>query len=98
MADCAEHCVPSLRACARLFSGSLSEGDSLVEEFLQELLSLPVTQETLRTPRGLTATFETFLRGRFGAQSRRLLLSAPPERTADVWMTIDEFLNALSRL
>lgn len=98
VADCAEHCVPSLRACARLFCGSLSEGDSLVENFLQELLTFPVTQETLRTPRGLMATFETFLRGRFGAQSRRILLSVPPERTANAWMTIDEFLRALSRI
>lgn len=96
--DCAEYCVPSLRACARLFGGSLSEGDDLVEEFLEGLFALPATQETLRTPRGLTAAFETFLRCRYGAQSRRILLSVPPERTANTWMTVDEFLRALSRL
>jgi hypothetical protein len=98
VADCAEHCVPSLRACARLFGGSLSEGDDLVENFLQSLFAPPLTQEMLRTPRGLTAAFETFLRRRYGAQSRRILLSNPPERTANTWMTVDEFLRALTRL
>lgn len=95
-ADCAEHCVPGIRACAHLFSSSREAGDALVEAFLSELFDEAISAPPPRTPEEMTAAFEAYLRARFGDMPRRIVLSTGPERVDNVWMSVDEFFHALT--
>lgn len=97
-ADCAQHCLPSLRACAGLLVGNRAAGDLLMEEFLADIISEMPPSETLATPSGFTAAFEQFLRRTFGDQPQRISLSSGPGRILGVWMSIDEFLDTIAQV
>lgn len=98
IADCAQYCLPGLRACAGVLFGSQSGGDDLIEAFLNDILCQAAPGERLKCPAGLTEAFEAFLRAHFTGQPQRIALSSGPERVYGVWMSVDEFLDAIARL
>lgn len=98
LADCAQYCLPSLRACAGLLVGNRAAGDLLMEEFLTGLLSETPPNQELSSPAEFTAAFEQFLRQSFGKQPQRIALSSGPEQILGVWMSIDEFLDTIGQV
>lgn len=98
ISDCASRCLPSLRACASLFYGSRAGGDELIEGFLGDVLSSAEDGFGLETPAGLSRAFEHYLRDRFGDTPQRITLASNPCTPRGVWMSVDEFLDALSQL
>lgn len=95
-ADCAQHCLPSLRACAGLLVGNRAAGDILMEEFLADLVAEMPSNEALSSPAEFTAAFEQFLRRTYGEQPQRIALSSGPGQIMGVWMSIDEFLDTIA--
>ena len=98
IADCAQRCLPSLRACASLFYGSREGGDELVESFLADILDTKDPGHAMATPAGLSRAFEEFLRVRFGQTPQRIALASNPSTPRGVWMSVDEFFDTLSRI
>lgn len=98
IADCAHHCIPSLRACAGLFYGSKAGGDALMEDFLASVMNGPQSGGELDTPAGLARAFEQYLRERFGDRPQRIALSASPSAPEGVWMSVDEFFDTLAHI
>lgn len=70
----------------------------MVEAFLIDILRQAAPVAYLRTPAGLTLAFETFLRGQFKDQPQRIALTSCPSRPSAVWMSVDEFFEAIARL
>lgn len=95
-ADCAQHCLPSLRTCAGLLVGNRAAGDILMEDFLADLIAEMPPHEDLSSPAEFTAAFEQFLRRTFGEQPQRIALSSGPEQILGAWMSIDEFLDTIA--
>ena len=99
IADCAQHCLPSLRACASLFYGSRAGGDELIEAFLADVLArAPDDNDDLATPAGLSRALEQHLRGQFGDRPQRIALASSPSTPRGVWMSVDEFFATLGEL
>lgn len=96
VSDCAQHCLPSLRACAGLFYGNQSAGDALVETFLTEVLGNAASHEHMHTPAGFARAFEACLRGEFGNIPQRIALTHTPSIATGVWMSVDEFFRTLT--
>lgn len=99
IADCAQHCLPSLRACASLFYGSRAGGDELIEAFLTDVLArAPDEEGDLATPAGLSRALEQHLRCQFGVTPQRIALASSPSTPRGVWMSVDEFFATLGEL
>lgn len=98
LADCAQYCLPSLRACAGLLVGNRAAGDILMEEFLAGLVAGMPSNDAPSSPAEFTAAFEQFLRRTYGKQPQRIALSSGPEQIRGVWMSIDEFLDTIARV
>ncbi|MFN4184675.1 MAG: hypothetical protein ACK4M6_07795 [Hyphomonas sp.] len=98
IAECAIYCLPNLRACARLFTGNRGAGDALIETFLEDLLAWKPAGTAPHTPAGLTLAFEQFLHRHFGRKPQRIALSSNPSPAMGIWMSVDEFLETLTRL
>jgi hypothetical protein len=98
ISDCASRCLPSLRACASLFYGSRAGGDELIEGFLADVIYSAEAGHGMETPAGLSRAFEQYLRDRFGDTPQRITLASSPSTPRGVWMSVDEFLDALGQL
>lgn len=97
-AECAQHCLPSLRACAGLLVGNRAAGDILMEEFLADLVAEMASNDAPSSPAEFTAAFEQFLRRTYGEQPQRIALSSGPGQIMGVWMSIDEFLDTIGQV
>lgn len=95
-AECAQHCLPSLRACAGLLVGNRAAGDILTEDFLADLVAEMPSNDAPSSPAEFTAAFEQFLRRTYGEQPQRISLSSGPGQIMGVWMSIDEFLDTIA--
>ncbi len=99
IADCVQHCLPGLRACASLFYGSREGGDELIEAFMADVLTRAAHDECdLATPAGLSRALEQHLRGQFGDRPQRIALASSPSTPRGVWMSVDEFFDTLGHL
>lgn len=99
IADCMQHCLPALRACAGLFYGSREGGDELIEHFIADVLVRAADDEgDLATPAGLSRALEQHLRGQFGDRPQRIALASSPCTPRGVWMSVDEFFATLGHL